>query len=766
MTDRPARVLVVVVNDDIRSMIADVLRRESLEVDETGSLPTALQLLAESAFDMVLLDLRDRYGDHSLVWLNAKQDQIDTKRTPIGVLSNKPPTPDEKRTARGLGLVFFLPRPSSRSEDLDGLARTVRRAVDAKRSRERSVSTDDMPRTAATKTRESGSGSPGSNEETEPRRRNRGLEVSFSPLPERWEPPAHTPVPSEGRDDQVSELGRSNKVPSRGDLRDNSIAEILSSYYVHKTSGKLHLRQGSVRRKIFFLGGYPVFASSNHTSEALGHEFRRQGLLHSEDIARGLQHSRATGLRLGEALVDLGLITPTDLDRVLCDSIREKILRAFESRNGVYRFETVTRFGENELSFALSPARLVIDGLTRYGDDALVRRYLPSSPKDRVCLVESPLWESGDLELTEQELAITPHLEAGLSIEQIEHETGADATFVQRFLLALSVLGLIDFERSVRPDSEPPQAERRRITIVPKAEPKVPAGIDMRKEAERVASADHFARLGLGLDATGVQIHQAFRERVKPYQAEAVSALSGDEVALAAGIRQKLVEAYLVLADRSLRESYVQDVKVKGREEAARLAEARRKAGGVASSGADGVPTPSPDQPQIARPSTSDSLHAATKGSRELFLEAKATLKARKAQEAALAMREALKQEPDHARLLAWAGWTLFWANPATSAGSAMSYLKQSIERDASHPEAFVFMARILVHQGKLDEALSHYQQVLKKQNVPPTIVTEVRTFQDRLEQGRIEARTTGHKLADVIERDEKALFKRWVLDE
>lgn len=764
MTDGPLRVLLIIMDADLRSAVADYLLLRRLAVEQVGSPQAALEHLATHTSDMVLFDLHGLEGEHSLAWLTANRGRLDLSRAPIAIFRQERPTPQEQQVARELGFVFFIPRPTAQPDDLDVLLRTVRRTVEARQQRDRGVAPA-SDREATGSAERPDQARPGSavHEDLETDRDLSGRTPVLPPPPTtRAAPP---PVVAK-RPSKPQEASRHAPLPTQGKLRSISLPEILFSFFTRSISGKLILFQGSVRKRIYFMGGYPVFASSNSVAETLGEDLLAEGRLTRLEHAQVLERMRRSGRRIGEVLVELDFVSRTELPHLINENIKRKILNAFASREGTYRFDEGTRFGEHEYNFSLSPPRLIIDGLVQYGDDVLAARHLPASATARPHLIEHPLWESGDLELTDREVEISKLLEQSHPSKEIARRTGERQ--VPRFLLALALLRLVGFREGPSAEDAAARPEKKRITVVPRRETRPPQPKEVKRESVRITDSDFFTILGVSRDATPQQIHRAFRDHMKSYQPDVISALPAKEHEAAEVIQRKLVAAYLVLADPMQRQQYLQDLIQTsiGAEEAARRATERRQRNKVSSPPRGVPPSKSPQPAGPVKPSEPLERPPPVKSPRELFLEAKAALGNGRAQEAALAMREALALDPGQPYLLAWAGWTLFWANPRTHMKNARDHLEQAIRSDATHPEAYLFLARILEFGGEYDEALKYYQAAIKTPNAPPSYAMEARSFQERFQEGRLKARSTGLRLADVMGDDERTLFKRWVLNE
>ncbi len=104
-----------------------------------------------------------------------------------------------------------------------------------------------------------------------------------------------------------------------GKLEDVTLPGLLQMLAVKGRTGKLTLtcREGS--GLVVLRGGRIIYTASNSAREALGNILVCQGLIDEAALASALdlQHSSAEEKRLGAILVEMGALSPGDLDRVI-----------------------------------------------------------------------------------------------------------------------------------------------------------------------------------------------------------------------------------------------------------------------------------------------------------------------------------------------------------------------------------------------------------------------------------------------------------------
>lgn len=125
-----------------------------------------------------------------------------------------------------------------------------------------------------------------------------------------------------------------------GELRDLQVPALLWQLHESGRTGCLRVQHGDVVKQLWLTQGQPVFARSNQSSDRLTDRLLARGLLSRAqyDAAQNLIASRH-GKRIGELLIDAGLIRTRELN----ESLGEHLLRMLDSMflwtDGSWQFE-------------------------------------------------------------------------------------------------------------------------------------------------------------------------------------------------------------------------------------------------------------------------------------------------------------------------------------------------------------------------------------------------------------------------------------------
>jgi hypothetical protein len=153
----------------------------------------------------------------------------------------------------------------------------------------------------------------------------------------------------------------------RGDLAVTPLAEILSTIYRYGVPGVVSVtREGRVRR-IHLDDGRVTFATSNERDVSLGMYLLKRGIL-KPDVAREAEQRRTReGLRLGQVLLQMGLVTPEGLNEAIVGQIQEILWGAFEWESGDVVFDIGGHGGERA-RIDLPIPDVILQGIRRASD--------------------------------------------------------------------------------------------------------------------------------------------------------------------------------------------------------------------------------------------------------------------------------------------------------------------------------------------------------------------------------------------------------------
>jgi serine/threonine-protein kinase len=124
----------------------------------------------------------------------------------------------------------------------------------------------------------------------------------------------------------------------RGELNAARLLPLIHGLYARRETGMLHLHDGVRKKKIYFVEGRPDFVASTMRHEMLGDYLVDRGHCMPMEVDMGLAIMPQHGGRLGDALVNVGVLRPVQLYRAITSQVRERYLEAFGWRKGEWLY--------------------------------------------------------------------------------------------------------------------------------------------------------------------------------------------------------------------------------------------------------------------------------------------------------------------------------------------------------------------------------------------------------------------------------------------
>jgi tetratricopeptide (TPR) repeat protein len=255
-----------------------------------------------------------------------------------------------------------------------------------------------------------------------------------------------------------------------GEIAEGILPQLLRGLYVDRRSGTLELVRGDERQSLRFRGGHIVNATTNVVEDRLGGMLVRRGLLSQADLARATELVVREKRRLGEVLVELGLIDASGLEDAIALHVHEMLARAFTWTDGRYAFEDEKGApAQSELTLKLSTGELILEAVRAVRDPDVVRYALGDI--DRVLALSSdPLLRFQQLTLSPTDGFVLSRVDGVASAREILQMIPLPEEETQRSLFGLLSTGVIEYaegQRRQRDAAAPAQAARQTLRFAP-----------------------------------------------------------------------------------------------------------------------------------------------------------------------------------------------------------------------------------------------------------------------------------------------------------
>ncbi|HYK41372.1 MAG TPA: DUF4388 domain-containing protein [Thermoanaerobaculia bacterium] len=158
------------------------------------------------------------------------------------------------------------------------------------------------------------------------------------------------------------------KFEYRGDLAVTPLAEILATIHRYRVPGVVTAsRDGRVRR-IYLDDGLVVFAASNEREMSLPAWLLRRGWLKPEAALEAEERRSREGIKIGQALLQLGFVTPERLNEGVGGQIREILWGAFDWDSGDVLFEIGGKRAGELVRIDAPIPEVILEGIRRAAD--------------------------------------------------------------------------------------------------------------------------------------------------------------------------------------------------------------------------------------------------------------------------------------------------------------------------------------------------------------------------------------------------------------
>ncbi len=393
-----------------------------------------------------------------------------------------------------------------------------------------------------------------------------------------------------------------------GELTAGVLPTLLRDLYVGRRTGLLYLRNGGVERCVRFREGRIVGASSSATAEHLGERMVASGRLSQLDLDRATELVTAHGMRLGQALQELGAVEAGELEDLLTEHARVVLRAVLDDPVGDYAFEEqqLHQVALEDATLKLPTAEIILEAVRQVSDPDLVRAGL--GDRNRVLAPSSdPLLRFQTIQLSPTDGFVLSRVDGSLSAHEIAQMIPLPAEDVERSLLGLLCTGVIQHAelppkspRAARPAPAaapgppaagparppappPPRAEppprpaaEPRPAAAPPAVPAPqpgpaaaapgPAPAERRREIEEMLAGlkekSHFEVLGIPRASSEAQVKEAYFRLARRFHPDATRQDPGlaDLHDALEKIFIRMSEAYEVLRDPRRRSSYESDL--------------------------------------------------------------------------------------------------------------------------------------------------------------------------------------------------------------
>jgi len=245
----------------------------------------------------------------------------------------------------------------------------------------------------------------------------------------------------------------------RGSLTDTPFAELLAELYGERANGALLLKKERLKKIVYMKNGYPVFVKSNLLNECLGKVLVREKMIAETECEESITKMKESGRQQGTVLIEMGCISPHNLQYALQLQLEVKLFDLFGWEEGEFQFNPKSAVPPATVSLDTSTAAVIYEGMRKKYKLDRLRGVMDDQLDLYVVPHPDPLFRFQDMELDEDEENFVARLRGARTLREIL-DLGLDKERVYRIVYALKCAGMVTFEQepSEEPDDEPQDA--------------------------------------------------------------------------------------------------------------------------------------------------------------------------------------------------------------------------------------------------------------------------------------------------------------------
>lgn len=246
----------------------------------------------------------------------------------------------------------------------------------------------------------------------------------------------------------------------RGDLAHTSLAEMLAIIHRTRVAGIVEATRNEFTKRVWIDNGYVVHASSSDLVDSLGGFLRRSGRLSEEQFQRAMdRRSGTTDRRLGELLIELGFLPPSEIYRAIREHAEGIVWSLFSWESGTVTFRMGVADLVETVRIQIPLRQVILQGVKRVGNaKALVTKLGGRDAVYEPCFRFEDLIE---VALDGQEYSLLSTVDGRRTLLELCSEGPLPPADAARLLYAYQVLGLIRRNQ----DNEPQPAAGIKIKL-------------------------------------------------------------------------------------------------------------------------------------------------------------------------------------------------------------------------------------------------------------------------------------------------------------
>ena len=228
-----------------------------------------------------------------------------------------------------------------------------------------------------------------------------------------------------------------------GNLKTISFSDILQLVSTGKKIGRLLTTHVSQRKELYFKNGNLISATSSHTEEdMIGNLLVRMGKINKADLHKAVNLQQQSGRRIGAVMLELGLLTKTELGQYLKIQVEEIVYNLFSWNEGEFSFQDDLKPADDQILVNLDTMNLIMEGTRRIDEWIEIRKTLPEHNR-LLRPILNPNLRGKDLTLTAEEYQVLMMIDGSKTYSDLMETSSLGDFLTAKSIYTLLNLGLI-----------------------------------------------------------------------------------------------------------------------------------------------------------------------------------------------------------------------------------------------------------------------------------------------------------------------------------
>jgi len=187
-----------------------------------------------------------------------------------------------------------------------------------------------------------------------------------------------------------------------GNLKTVPFSDILQLIATSRKTGMLKVVRQAQEKRINFVDGDIIYATSEDTEELLGKSFLKKGIISKPNLVDINRVQKNGKKNLSKTIMDLGILSQEELSEHLKSQIEEMVYNIFNWDEGEFEFLDGRLPPKEEVTTFLPTMNMIMEGARRIDEWSRIQKVLP--PDDAVLELNfSPQIKEGKIDLTSDE---------------------------------------------------------------------------------------------------------------------------------------------------------------------------------------------------------------------------------------------------------------------------------------------------------------------------------------------------------------------------